>query len=431
MRRCILPFIGILSILSVATSGHSADDPARISNEGAPTLLLPYFEVQLPSERGGRLSGRTTIFTIGSAFSGAELARVTLWTDLGIPVFAFHVYLTGFDVQTIDIREIIEGRLPQTASTGQDPGDTISNHGSISQDINFISCNGFLPPAPLDAATIDHLRAAFTGAQSPLLGGCVGLDHGEKKPLARGFVTVDEVITCSALLPSDSGYYAELHNQQRPMWGQYFLVDQKPGGTRTAKGDAMVHIRAGAIVGGGATDPQITTPGEYTFYSRFNGSAATDQRQPLATKFIARYSVIPRDRLFSKGTSLIVWRDPKVSTVAAFPCGTTPSWFPLGQEEIIAFNDEEDPVAITSSPFGAATQLVTMNGPALPLPFETGALYMNLNTLVADAPATPTEDPAAAQAWVTAVYDGKRSSNLVRAIALDSATEVSHFNYVP
>jgi len=32
------------------------------------------------------------------------LAHVAIWSDLAVPVFNFNVYLTGYDVQTINLR---------------------------------------------------------------------------------------------------------------------------------------------------------------------------------------------------------------------------------------------------------------------------------------------------------------------------------------
>jgi hypothetical protein len=76
-----------------------------IDNAPAGTLLLPYFEVNL-----GNPIGMTTVFSIvnsgdfgtspssGPSAASAAIAHVTLWTDLGIPTFAFDIYLTGFDV---------------------------------------------------------------------------------------------------------------------------------------------------------------------------------------------------------------------------------------------------------------------------------------------------------------------------------------------
>jgi hypothetical protein len=103
----------------------------------AATLLLPYFEVDIDNPEGV-----TTLFSINNASAAAVLAHVTVWSDQSIPVLDFDVYLTGFDVQTINLRDIfVDGRLPITASDGQDPKDTISPQGPVSQDINFASCS--------------------------------------------------------------------------------------------------------------------------------------------------------------------------------------------------------------------------------------------------------------------------------------------------
>ena len=136
----------------------------RISEQPSATLLLPYFEVDLD-----RPAGVTTLFSINNASATAILAHVTVWSDLAVPVMAFNVYLTGYDVVTMDLRTIINGTVPRSASDGQDPTDTanpldgISNQGPFSQDINFASCSGILPTAPLSAEFVAHLRSSLTG----------------------------------------------------------------------------------------------------------------------------------------------------------------------------------------------------------------------------------------------------------------------------
>src|ERR1700674_4371 len=108
----------------------------------AATLLLPYFEVDLNNP-----NGLTTLFSVNNASATAILVHVVIWSDLSVPVLDFNIYLTGYDVQSVNLRDIIvNGSMPQTASAGQDPGDTISPKGLLSQDINFASCNGILPP---------------------------------------------------------------------------------------------------------------------------------------------------------------------------------------------------------------------------------------------------------------------------------------------
>ena len=152
-------------------------------------------------------------------------------------------------------------------------------------------------------------------------------------------------------------------------------------------------------------------------------------RQPLATKFAAPYANRgKKDKLFPQGTALTVWRDPKVSAAEKFPCGTRPAWFPLNQEEVLAFDAQENvEVLQPGAAFGASTERVLVDGPSLPVSFLEGWIYLNLNTTVAAAPTTPVEDPAAAQAWVTVDKNSKgKFSVQTRAIPIESATETTH-----
>ena len=93
-------------------------------------MLLPYFEVDLAHP-----SGATTLFSISNVGPAMQLVNVTLWTDLGVPTVAFPIYLTGFDIETFNLRDVFAGRIPASASVGQDPADTISPQGPWSQDL--------------------------------------------------------------------------------------------------------------------------------------------------------------------------------------------------------------------------------------------------------------------------------------------------------
>src|SRR5947208_2096678 len=166
MKRATLclALLGLLALGSQAGAVICATDDVP----GA-TLLLPYFEVD-----GANANGVTTLFSINNASATAVLAHVTVWTDLSFPVLDFNVYLTGYDVQSINLRDIlINGVLPRTASAGQDPGDSISPKGPFSQDINFASCSGLLPPpAVLPASFLAYLQAALTGLPADLNADC-------------------------------------------------------------------------------------------------------------------------------------------------------------------------------------------------------------------------------------------------------------------
>jgi hypothetical protein len=396
----------------------------------AATLLLPYFEVDLDN-----VWGISTLFSVNNASATAVLAHVVLWSDLSVPVLDFNIYLTGYDVQTVNLRDIlVNGVLPRTASDQQDPLDTISPQGDFSQDINFASCQGQLPPPTLPSTFIQHLQTSLTGQSSSVLGNrCAGRDLGDRH--ARGYLTIDTVSNCTLRFPGDVGYFAPGGTgdatNQNVLWGDYFYVNDM---ANLAQGETLVHIEASA------TNPETSTPGEYTFYGRYVSWTAIDNREPLATNFAVRYV---NGGTFTGGTDLIVWRDSKVNQ-GAFTCpavaGARPPWYPLGQESIVIFDEEENPELPASFPispqppgeflvpFPAEAQRVDVDGPALPVGPSFGWLFLNLNTTVPAAGNNPPEDPAAAQAWVTVTMDAEgRFSVGFDAIRLDDACNAAHF----
>lgn len=433
--RNVLVTMGCLLALALPRAAEAQLTMAanRVANEPAATLLLPYFEVELPKKIGGKSSGINTIFSINNASATAVLAHVTIWSDLAVPITNFNVYLTGYDTQTVDMFQVLNGHLPRTASAGQDPGDLISNRGEESQDINFASCSGQLPyPDPLPTETISFLRETLTGNPAQLTGGlCAGRKLPDKKPTARGYVTVDVVNHCTLRFPSEPGYFiagglGDATNQN-VLWGDYFYINKSK---KIGRGDALIHIQASA------TDPETSVPGEYTFYDRYVASTAADGRQPLATSFAGRFVNVPKHPVFPTGTSIIAWRDTKRSQ-PFFNCATTPTPFPLSQEGIVVFDEQENPEIPQRAPippffdteiipFPAAAQITKVGGPDFPVTSPSGWLYLNLNTATVNP--VPAEDPAAAQATVSIVLESKgKYSASYRAITLDSATDALHY----
>lgn len=426
MRRAIVSLGLALGIVLAAAAPGNAQVPPPISNRPGSTLLLPYFEVNLDSAKD-----INTIFSISNASATAILAHTTIWSDMGVPVLAFDVYLTGYDTERIDLRSVLLGNVPVTASDGQDPADTISPQGERSQDINFASCSGTIPYTALSAGMVAHLRAALTGNPSPVLGGqCAGRNHGTPG-IARGYITVDTVNACNSLFPSNPGYFTALTSRQNVLYGEYMLVNPS---AEFAFADSLVQI-----IG---DDPEFPDPdldiGRYTFYGRFVAWTGTDEREPLSTNFQARFIAakdfksIPKARrrpFLPGGTELIVWRDPKVPTANSFNCASKPSWFPLSHTQVLFFNEQEsvEQLSFEALPFPGVTQRVSISSADLPVTFYSGMVHLNLNTFVVAGPGPPLLDPSTSQAWVTVVQrtlqgpNGGRYEAGFRAIRLDSA----------
>ena len=428
MKKSCLALLLLAGFLAAATGSALI---CTIDAVPAATLLLPYFEVDLDN-----MWGIDTVFSVNNASATAVLAHVVVWSDLSVPVLDFNIYLTGYDVQTVNLRDVIHGSLPQTASDGQDPHDTISPQGLLSQDINFASCNGLLPPPQLPASFVNGLEQSLTGQASSNLGGrCAGRALGDN--IARGYITVDTVNNCTLRFPGDPGYFGPGGTgdatDQNVLWGDYFYIND---GQNFADGNTLVHIEASA------TNPETSIAGNYTFYGRYDNWTAVDNREPLATNFAARFVT---GGLFDGGTSLFVWRDSKVNQTP-FTCpvvaGVRPAWYPLGEEAIVIFDEQEQPQVPQSFPvspqpptqglipFPAEAQRTEVGGADLPVaPYNFGWLYLNLNTRVSVAGAVPPEDPLAAQAWVTVeMKSGGRFSVGYDAVKLDSACAALHFS---
>jgi hypothetical protein len=410
MRKLCL-CLALLSLLGMG--GQAFAVIGTIDDVPAATLLLPYFELDLANQ-----NGVNTLFSINNASATAVLAHVTVWTDQSIPALDFDVYLTGFDVHTISLRDILQnGNLPRTASVGQDPNDTISPQGPVSQDINFASC-GVLPydrPA-VSTSFRAHLQAWLQGNQSPATGNCAGSKQPDTNIL-RGYITVDTVNACNLFFPSDWAFYAPFVTDQNVLWGDYFYVNPDPVTGNFAQGETLVHIES---------CPTCFVPGDHTFYGRYNGATADDSREPLPTTLAARFL---NGGGFTGGTDFLIWREADASDTA-YNCNLQgpATWYPLEATQIVIFDEQEQPVTAESCPSGDPTceQEVTIPNEAnridvdadLLAPFDFGWAWLNLQ----HAEVTPIYGDTAAQAWVTAVMDANgRFSVGFDAIQLDNA----------
>src|SRR5436190_24025029 len=97
-------------------------DSCDIGVTPAATLLLPYFEVDTAAAQG---AGATTLFTITNTSRYPQIAHVTVWTDWSFPVLDFNIFLTGYDVQGINLFDIIVRGIIVPSSGGA-PGTSIT-----------------------------------------------------------------------------------------------------------------------------------------------------------------------------------------------------------------------------------------------------------------------------------------------------------------
>lgn len=345
--------VAIITIPGEAHGGVLTERPCTRGVEPAATLLVPYFEVDLRSA-----NGLTTLFAVTNAEAEAALARVVVWSDWALPVVSFPIYLTGFDVQTINMRDLLRGVFPATGSASSPQGNRSSDNQI------FPGCNeNDVVGSPPDTAFI---RAALSGEE---IDGACWSSPPEFPGQAKGYVTIDVVNSCTALLPADEGYFevggTGIASNRNTLFGDYFFVNPQEN---FAQGEAAVHLVA---------DADFFSPGDTTFYAPYIGSDASDARIPLASLYATRFL---EGGAFSGGTDLLVWRavgDAALASPGACGSGSRP-WLSTFDSKILF--DEEENAAVLDTPiptplFPLASQRVSLAGR---FPWAAGWLQIEL-----------------------------------------------------
>jgi hypothetical protein len=334
------------------------------------------------------------------------------------------VYLTGFDVQSFNLRDFFTtGLLPQTA-----PNNAFSNQGAFSlPHVVFPGCAGNLPIGNLPPILIELVTQAHTGQPVDFFGGlCAGQNYGEVPPprkcggpIARGYITVDQVDACSTLFPNSPGYFGPggVAGDDNVLWGDVFRVDPV---NNFAQGEPAVHVES-APAG-------FFVPGDYTFYGRYVAFTAVDRREPLATTFGTRFL---SGVAFNAGTDILCWRDSKADPNPRI-CNTgPPPPMPLSQTQVVIFDEEENaqqpiqpppisplPPVVDFVPCPLETQRIEVGEEALETTFPNGWIYINLNTSTG-APVDPF-----AQAWVSTIMSADDQYSVgLDAVQFDSACD--------
>jgi hypothetical protein len=340
-------------------STSNNDDSCDIGTAPAATLLLPYFEVETATR------GIDTMFTVVNVGHAATVAHVTLWSDWSFPVLTFSVPLSGYEVQSISLFDVLV--------RGVMPGGT---------------CN---LPAVLPTSTLIAMRGALTGGTYEACGtkrvGAPAATH-RTATTAVGYATIDVTAACSSTLPSDPAYFANEILFDNVLTGDYQTID-RAAGINYAGGNPLVHIRAipeGGPAGTPLTGHQTNLP--YTFYSGFV-SGNFDRRQPLPATFAARWAQGGAGHF---NADLKIWREGIAgpTTCANAVLNSAPTIF-----ELVRFDSHENPNTLASGcitsggscyvpvTLPSTSRVPTASGtfPLLNSPADdtTGWMYLNLN----------------------------------------------------
>jgi len=358
------------------------DDSCDIAQLPAATLLLPYFEVGLQP------GGPTTLFTVVNVTDREQIARVTLWTDYGYPVISFNIYLTGYDVQPINLFDILaRGIIAPDRGTGTEVSPR-RNYSQRNPDLTLTRCNRL--PGLLDPVYVMYMQSAFTQGRAPALGTVPACEIvGGMHARAVGYATIDVVGSCEHTMPHEAPYFTSEIRYDNVFTGDYQQVE---AANHSAQSSPLVHIRAipeGGTAASRQTTPSLVTNLERTFYERLTTRQFSDARQPLPSTFAARW-ISGGPEAFN--TSFKIWRE--VPNTAAAACGTFAANAAMGVVDVVVFDEAENYVT-SDPPTFPATSIVPATGelPQMPNGALAGWTFFNLDRAAGDLRAT--------QNWVT------------------------------
>jgi hypothetical protein len=374
------------------------DDSCDISTAPAASLLLPYFEVGLGSDRATQ---QTTLFTITNVSRFPQIAHVVVWTDWSFAVLDFDIFLTGYDVQSINLYDILTSgvvALGTPSGTTSTPTSVQSPRGILSTltNPNFAAgavANCAVLPGNLPPGLVADVRTALTTGSYP--SGCGATRVGGTHANAVGYITIDVMANCTVSFPGDPSWYTNLL-YDNVLIGDYQQVNPNAATGNYAGGNPMVHLRA--VPEGGpalsvAATPIPPTNLPYTFYDRYTRlvpvARNADRRQPLPALFAARYI---QGGAGGFNTNYKIWREG-VDINSPTTCSTKVQNSLLAIADIVRFDEHENPNTFTggiicspcapsavSLPETSSTNTSSLSFPTGPTSADlAGWMYLNLN----------------------------------------------------
>jgi hypothetical protein len=342
--RCfaLLLFVSV-SALAAGPATTANDDSCDISLLPAATLLLPYFEVDFQTPA---TTARTTLFTVQNTTAQPQIARVTLWTDWGYPMFTFNVFLTGYDVQAINLYDVFaRGMVAPGVAAGSGGTSNRTMPGALStpndQNPHFLpdaatTCSN--NPGPFGASLLADLQAAFTKGTISAPGCAIVNKVVGVHANAIGYATVDVVANCNATSPLAAGYFTREILFDNVLTGDYQHMNPNPATGNYAGGNPLVHIRA--VPEGGAAGAFAATALPYTFYDLYTTGApnrAQDRRQPLPSAFMPRFI---EGGTGAFNTDLTIWREAFAAPTTC-PLAYSSNSF-VRAAEVVRFDEHEN-----------------------------------------------------------------------------------------
>ncbi|MCG6948101.1 MAG: hypothetical protein LJE93_04185 [Acidobacteria bacterium] len=334
--------IAAVAILALG-AGNAFAVECALDNVPASTLLFPF--VAYDYEAGDQ--GTTTLFSITNVSSEAQIVHITVWTDYSIAILDFNLTLTGYDVQTINIRDILTAGILPSDDTGANEwwdGTGLTNAGGspfddgpfstfnelwggaldawfaaqglpdpestnpldcdpaawVSSPVNYrAENNGTIPEVTLGVfeGYLNASQTAVTGYRNCNWSDDVVFPNGtwftNQEPRATWlYITADVVGACNKDLPdSDALNYfgaASGVEMANVLMGELLYLDTE---NNFSEAFNAVHLEANEFLN---STPATDGSGRPTsFYHRYHGGQSQYLREPLPTAWGFRYLYSP------------------------------------------------------------------------------------------------------------------------------------------
>lgn len=384
---------GAATVPSIVTDNAATCD---IGGYTAATLLLPYFEIDYNAPA---TSAVDTVFTVMNTSKYPQIARMTIWTDLGFPAAWCPIFLTGYGATSISMYNVIaRGNFPVSSRfnvTGVLSAENLSNPNFLT-DTGCEHAGGNLP-----ADWRARLQRTLTTGEREGTSCRVSSQHEH----AAGYVTIDLVNSCSSASPLDPVYWQEVILFDNVLTGDYERINPNVTTGNYAGGNPLVHIRAVPDGGpAGSAGAQILP---YTFYDRYTPAAARhiDRRQPLPSVFAARWISGGRTGFM---TNYIVWREGVVGATHDECAYAKNASVPLKSSMIVRFDEHENAVVLgcggTCSAAMPVTSVVSSSSDLFPPAGTTsdvgGWMWISLDNGTAGSEGSPYSSARPSQNWI-------------------------------
>ena len=379
MKKVLLLGLALALVSGAAYANFCAKDYVP-----AATLLVPYAVVDLnPDLITPNPAGYTTLLAVTNVSSGAALIHVTVWSAMSNPVVDFDEVLSGYDVWSINFRDLLNGRFDLFDTEFDNPAwpaasNPVNSYGPTTNQASGTSGTTYTLPAPeepsssfspttcnfpygnlssLGPVIVTNLKNDIHGGYTEYIS-CQTVTTSTPPWLATlgkapvfFYVTIDNVTKCSTKFPNDSTYFSTgIPSNNNQLIGDIVYLN--------STGNFSESIQATSLEAN-ANQTEFTGT---TFYGRYDTApgAPFDTREPLGTAYAFRYV-----NANGVSSSLRIWKNAhEVDTVHAEYLACLPYIY-------FAWDEDENSLVQTGGPSGFGTTQPNV------IPFETQEAPLN------------------------------------------------------